>query len=34
LSNPRCGSKVWEALNRAINEFGRDRGQVVAHWEF
>jgi hypothetical protein len=25
---------VWEALDAAITEHGKNRGQVVAHWEF
>ena len=34
LRNPRSGSKVWEVLDRAISESGKNHGQVVAHWDF
>src|ERR1022692_4073559 len=33
LGNPRCRSKVWEALDRAISESGKGRSQIIAHWE-
>ena len=31
LVDPRCGSKVWEAPDRAISESGKFRRQVVAN---
>ena len=34
LGDPGSGSKVWEALDRAISESGKNRGQILAHWEF
>ncbi len=34
LRDPRSGSKVWEALDRAMGEAGEKRGQVFAHGEF
>ena len=34
LRDPRSGSKVCEALDRAIGEPGEKRGQVFAHGEF
>jgi hypothetical protein len=34
LDDPRSRSKVWEALDRQIGESGKNRGQIVAHWEF
>jgi hypothetical protein len=34
LGDPRCGSKVWKALDREIGKPGENRGQIVAHWEF
>src|ERR1039458_826498 len=34
LGDPRSGSKLWEALDREIDKPGKNRGQVVAHWEF
>ena len=33
LGGPRCGSKAWEALDRAISEPGENRGQIVTNWE-
>ena len=34
LCNPGCGSKVRQVLDTAISESGKNRGQIVAHWEF
>jgi hypothetical protein len=34
LGDPGSGSKVWEALDRAISEAGENRGQIVTNWEF
>jgi hypothetical protein len=34
LSDPRSGSKVWEALDGEIGKPGENSGQIVAHWEF
>jgi hypothetical protein len=33
LGDPRSGSKVCEALDRAISKPGKNRGQIVAHSE-
>ena len=32
--DPHSGSKVWEALDRAISESGENRGQIAVHREF
>jgi len=32
LGHPHCGSKVREALDRAIGESGKDCGQVGWFW--
>jgi len=34
LGDPDSGGKVWEALDRAISESGKNRSQIVARWEF
>jgi hypothetical protein len=34
LRDPRSGSKVWEPLDRAISESGKNRGQILTNWEF
>jgi hypothetical protein len=34
LRDPRYGGEVCEALDREIGQPGKNRGQVVAHWEF
>lgn len=34
LSDPCSRDEFWEALDRAISESGKNRGQIVAHWEF
>ena len=34
LGDPGRWSKVWQALDRAISESGKNRSQIVAHWEF
>ncbi len=34
LGDPRSGRKLWEALDRAISESGKDRGQIVADTNF
>jgi len=31
LGDPGRGSKFWEALDRAIGESRKNRGQIVAH---
>ncbi len=31
VSRPRCGSKVWKALDREVGETRKDRGQMVTH---
>jgi hypothetical protein len=34
LGDPGRGSKLWEALDRAISESRKNRGQIVAQREF
>jgi len=34
LGDPGRGSKFWEALDRAISESRKNRGQIVAHRQF
>ena len=32
--DPRCGSKVWQALDRELSESGKHCGQIVTNLEF
>jgi hypothetical protein len=34
LRSQRCGSEFRKSSNRDAGESGKNRGQIVAHWEF
>ena len=34
LAGPSTGSAFWELLYLEISESGKNRSQIVAHWEF